>query len=488
MASGKGGSAPQAVDPYQAADAQYEYGALGANYNTALQRPNISTPYGSVNWSTAGSPNPNNNYMPAIPGYTAAPYSPSMGFGGPSPGAPTGPGASIVYQPGNPQQPAGPGAQPVYTSQFGSQPFQTSPAPSSSSPAPAPTTTVPRPVSPGIVGTAASNGRPTPAEQLIGAFGKNPAGQSVPPATYSTTGGPQAINAAASAAGQPTNTIDPYAPGGNNAPAGITPPQYTENVSLSPAQQTLLNLQEGNQISGGITAGNVAAQTAQSLNKPITSTPIQTHIDTSGVPGIAGADNLAGFTSQAQDAAYKQATQYLDPQFNQQQEQLDARLRNSGAQPGMPAYDNTMQIFNNQKQQAYSDARDSAVTQGLQEQQALYGESANTNQQKFGEAATTQQQDNAAAQQQLTQELSVRDQPLTEYESLYGLSSPTTGASFGMGGSGGGGAGSLQAPDVMSAFQNQLSAQEANYNAGVSEANTTTATVGSLAAMAAIYF
>lgn len=69
---------------------------------------------------------------------------------------------------------------------------------------------------------------------------------------------------------------------------------------------------------------------------------------------------------QGQQAAYAAQTQYLDPRFAQQQESTEAKLAAQGLAPGSQAYQNAMQQFNAQKQQAYSDAANQAVMTGSQ--------------------------------------------------------------------------------------------------------------------------
>jgi len=361
------GSAPSAPDPWQSAAAQYQYGTEAANYTTALNRPNLVTPYGSDVWST---------------------------------NAPV----------------------PVYAEQ-------------------------------------------TPAY--------------LPPPQVSPNGSVSSGGIGSS----------PYVPSfgfaqGNSITAASGAPDYTQNISLSPAQQALLNLQEGNQIGSGETAQSLLPQISHNFSTPVENTPIQSGIDTSGVSAIPGANDLSGFTQQAQDAAYKQQTQYLDPQFSQEEEQLDSQLRNQGAYPGTAAYDNAMKLFTNQKQQAYSNAEEQAVGQGLQEQQALYGEGANTNQQQFGEAATEQQAANQASAQKLQQSLELNQLPLSEYETLTAGSATPAPASFGLGGGTPSG-GTVQAPDIQSAFNNQYAGQLAGYNANVSSEN---ADIGSIATLVASYF
>jgi hypothetical protein len=272
-------------------------------------------------------------------------------------------------------------------------------------------------------------------------------------------------------------------------------PIYTNTTSLSPAQQAIFNLQQANQTTSGQTAAGLAGQAQRSLGQPlpgnVAPTSVQMGINTANVPGIIGAGDLNNFTRQQQQAAYANQTQYLDPQFGQQKEQLDAQLQNAGAHPGDPAYNNAMTLFNNQKQQAYQSAFNNSQQTGLAAQQALYGESANTNQQMFGQSAAEQQAANAAAGQQYGQELqglqtqlALRDQPLNEYNAAEGGVSANL-PSFGLGGSGGGGGGgAVSAPDIMQAFQNQYQGQLAGYNANVASTN---ADVGAGASLAASY-
>jgi hypothetical protein len=72
------------------------------------------------------------------------------------------------------------------------------------------------------------------------------------------------------------------------------------------------------------------------------------------------------YAKQGQDAYYKSATAYLDPQYAQQQTSLDAKLANQGITPGSEAYNNAMGNFQRDKDFAYNQAANSAITQGQQ--------------------------------------------------------------------------------------------------------------------------
>jgi hypothetical protein len=109
---------------------------------------------------------------------------------------------------------------------------------------------------------------------------------------------------------------------------------------------------------------------------------------------------------QAVDALYKANTQYLDPQFAQSQAKMESQLANQGITRGSEAYNNAMLNFNNQKQQAYTDARNQAIGQGTAAAQGMFGMGLQGAQfgnealgQQFGQYTTAQQLANSAAGQ-----------------------------------------------------------------------------------------
>jgi hypothetical protein len=280
---------------------------------------------------------------------------------------------------------------------------------------------------------------------------------------------------------------------------GVNPqtgaPVYTTTESLTAPQQQILNEQQAGQVTSGATGEALASEAQRQLESGVpqnaAATPVQAQINTSGVPQIAGADDLGGFTGEAQQAAYNTGEMYLQPQIQQQQQQEDATLRNEGAQPGSEAYNNAMEDLSLQQQQEQEGVENTAVNQGLTEQQALYGESANTNQQLFGEATTEQQAANAAAGQQFGQEeqglgseIQLQELPLQEYGAIESGVNPSL-PSMGLTGSGGAG---TSAPDIMSAFQNQYQGQLAGYNANTASSNADIGAGASLAAAAIMYY
>lgn len=283
------------------------------------------------------------------------------------------------------------------------------------------------------------------------------------------------------------NRVNTSGPGGsvNYSITGRDPstgaPIYTQSTNLSPTSQKIYDLTQGAQVGAGQAAQGLLGNYGSALSDPYSQLSgvhaVQQNADTSHVPGIAGAGDLAGFTNQARDAAYKQQTQYLDPQYSQQQEQLDAQLRNSGAHPGDPAYDNAMKLFTNQKQQAYESAFNNANTQGLAEQQALYSQSAGTNQQLFGQALQSQQAANQGQSQAYNQGVGKQDLLINALNAL------KNGGSVGNSGQVSGlapGQSNISSPDIQSAFNQQYQGQLNNYNANVAQSNANTAAGASI--------
>lgn len=187
-----------------------------------------------------------------------------------------------------------------------------------------------------------------------------------------------------------------YQVGGTSAPmptvdqftttAGGDQPTVTQ--TLAPAQQALLDAQ--NRISG-----NLAGVAESGVNR--VGQAMQTPFDTSNLRPLQ-ADAAA--RQAAQDAAYRQATSRLDPQWQQAANQQETKLRNQGLTPGGEAYDNAMRDFNFGKNDAYSSAFNNSFNTGLAAQQADFG------------------MQNQANQANLQQQAYLRQLPLNELNAL----------------------------------------------------------------------
>lgn len=180
-----------------------------------------------------------------------------------------------------------------------------------------------------------------------------------------------------------------------------------------------------------------------------------------GLQGYLNPQAAQQAQQQGQDAAYASQAQYLDPQFNQRQESLQAQLAAQGLAPGSQAYTNASTNFNNERQQAYSNAQNQAILTGSQIgtqnwQNQLGGLSANAG--LLGQQASNLgQQSNALGQQSalIGQIGNFGQLPYNNLSQIAGLipgySGPATS--------------SVSPADIGGYFNNQYQSQLGQYNA-----------------------
>jgi hypothetical protein len=254
-------------------------------------------------------------------------------------------------------------------------------------------------------------------------------------------------------------------------------PVWTQKTTLTPAQQALLSgseqVQSGAQqtaLGEQATAQGALGQVGGELGKGVPNTP--------GVSYGVGFDPMTGY-GQGFSTALQGEEAAMMPGMSQEKEQLDASLRNSGAVPGTPAYDNAMAAEDARQANAQTQAAGSAVGAGTGVANQLQTS-----------AAQDVAQHNAGISQELQDYAQRIGIPLGALQSLMGGS--------GSGGSGGGGgfgsaggpsvpggvaptSSNVSAPDIMGAFNNQYQGQLAGYNANVASQNADTgaaATIG----------
>lgn len=157
------------------------------------------------------------------------------------------------------------------------------------------------------------------------------------------------------------NRVNQYSPYGSSTytqgnPGSDTDPQWSQKIDLSPTGQALLDRQ--NQYSLGL---------GDATNKSLGQVQGQGNFDLSSVDKIA-------------DQAYQAQTSRLDPQWQQRQQQTETQLVNQGLRPGTEAYDNAMRDFNTGRNDAYTQARVTAMNsmpQTYQLAQAAYDQPLN---------------------------------------------------------------------------------------------------------------
>lgn len=213
-------------------------------------------------------------------------------------------------------------------------------------------------------------------------------------------------------------------------------PQYTQNITLSPEQQKLMqsndyvnqglanlgvnhlnkvfDAMEPKQSYAGAPAqvtnvGGTRVQTpwdAGELIRRVNYGNIQNDLDVSKVPDLIGGDKLAEDLATQRDALYKQQSAFLDPQWKQDQSDLENKLIQQGIAQNSDAWNRAMGDFGRNKEFAYSNARNNAITGGGAEQSRLFGLGLAANQNAFGQALSKGQFHNSAQAQGFGQELS----------------------------------------------------------------------------------
>lgn len=119
-----------------------------------------------------------------------------------------------------------------------------------------------------------------------------------------------------------------------------------------------------------------------------------------GLPQLQGSGGYEGSRKAVEDALYSRATSRLDPQWEQQQRQLETSLASKGITMGSDAYSRAMDAFNRGRNDAYTGARQDAISGGGAEQSRLFG------------------LDLGARQQGIQERLTSRNQPINELAAL----------------------------------------------------------------------
>ena len=230
--------------------------------------------------------------------------------------------------------------------------------------------------------------------------------------------------------------------------ASVDIPTYQQNVNLTPEGQSLYNQQVG--LSTGLMGLGQGAldRTAEALGSGM---------DTSNLPATVGSLDRNAFDRQkVEDAIYGQAKSRLDPQWDQTQANMEAKLANQGIAIGHEAYDKEIGNFDRAKTDAYQTAVNNAITGAGQEQSRQFG---------IEQGAGTFQ--NQARSQALQEQLALRQQPLNELNAIRTGAQPNMPqfqpTQYAMG---------AQGPNMSGAAGAQGQWDLGQYNAGVGQANS----------------
>ena len=152
------------------------------------------------------------------------------------------------------------------------------------------------------------------------------------------------------------NRIDQYTPYGQQVYSQTGPDQWRSDITLDPRAQRTLDSQMG-----------LSNQMADLTGRSMGAVSRQGPMDLSSVQQVA-------------DRSYADQTARLDPQWDQRKEQFDQQMANQGITAGGEAYDNASRDFGQQRNDAYTQARQAALSsmpQTYQLAQALYDQPLN---------------------------------------------------------------------------------------------------------------
>lgn len=260
---------------------------------------------------------------------------------------------------------------------------------------------------------------------------------------------------------------------------------WTYKTQLSPEQQKLYDANVGSQLQQADLLKGLASRVQEATANPL---------DLSGAPQINLGDGSAdaflkgladrsvgnNFSNNVADATYGQATRYLDPQFQQNQQSMEARLAEQGFVPGTPGYDRAMANFLDTRNRAYGQAKDAAITAGYgqaNQQLALQNQIAqilgNRQNQTFNQSLTNRSRAIAEALQQ-------RQYPLNELNAMRTgtqVQAPSNPAQYQTP--------SMPSVDVLGAYNQKYQGDLGAYNAEVASNN---ADMGALLGLGSLAF
>ena len=250
-------------------------------------------------------------------------------------------------------------------------------------------------------------------------------------------------NAETALLNQYANMVNQYTPQGSveytptqvgTTESGYPLYRWSQNVTMSPEQQQMYNQNQAINMSLGDVAQQGLGYVQNALNKPLS------------FESAYGLQEPGQIQQAASDAAYQNATRYLDPQFERQQAGLENQLANQGITRGSEAWNNAMQEQGRSREQAYAQARNQAYLQGLTGAGQTYQQGMGTRQQQISELQALQQNPlNMLNAVRTGQQMQVAAQPQV------GVSNPAMQAAF-------------AGPDI-------LGATSADYNARLASAN-----------------
>ncbi len=251
--------------------------------------------------------------------------------------------------------------------------------------------------------------------------------------------------------------------------------QWTQNTSLSPAEQNIFNQTTQAQGSALGIANNQLGNVQNALNTPLAPTgPLASNVQSGPVQQSIGPSDFNQAVGNTINSNYNTQMGLLQPQMDQAAEHQNAQLIAQGLNPNDAAYQNSQTLFDQGQASQRAQVANNAVNSGNAEQNLLFGQQAAQGQfansaqaQQFGQGAANANLYNAANQQQFNNTAYAQQNPINEFNSLMSSSQvqapQSTAAQTSVSPTDVTGAYGLQAQQQNAQYQAQL----ANYQSGM---------------------
>lgn len=253
---------------------------------------------------------------------------------------------------------------------------------------------------------------------------------------------------------------------GTQSVDGHDVPTFSQTVALAPAEQQLLGTQQGiKQGLADLGQGYLGQIPTTSLQASQFQTPGT--LDPSGLPQVPGSSDLMGFAQQNAQQQYNAQAGLLQPQFDQSQESLDAKLANQGLAVGGQASNSAQGNFQRNRDLTLAGVAAQAQQTGLNQANQLFSQG------QANQAQQAQLQGQQYGQQLQNQNQNINLAQLQAYDPLNRLSALVQGSGaistpqFGAVPQTG-----VQGTDVLGSYGLQQNALNNQFNANVSQQNS----------------
>jgi hypothetical protein len=200
--------------------------------------------------------------------------------------------------------------------------------------------------------------------------------------------------------------------------------KWTQNQTLNPESQAALDSQMAVTTGRSQMGEGMIGRTSNELGQPmdwdqfgqLERGATAEAIDMSDLPEGVGSVGTSQYDmghdqyrQQAEDANYARSSARLDTRFGQSDEAMAVKLASQGLAPGDQAYDAAMKNYNDQKNDAYSSARNDAIRFGGEEASRNFGMDMQAGGQRYAERLGAGTFANQARQQSLNEQMGIKD-------------------------------------------------------------------------------